>query len=110
MANALRIKRVAAVAFCVCFLFPLSQCFRSESTSGKEPPLDVLVLRDGSIEVDGHRYQRAKDFEAFLRERKPSTVHLRPAQDATYENVSGALKAIQDVGGINIGLVGNERF
>jgi biopolymer transport protein ExbD len=64
---------------------------------------------DGTIDTDGHRFQEAKGFEAFLRERKPSVVHVQPATDATYEGVSGAMKAIQDVGGIDTGLVGNEK-
>jgi biopolymer transport protein ExbD len=110
MARALWIKRVAGVAVGVIFLFSLLQCSRSGGNSSNQQPLDVRVLRDGSIEADGHRFEEAKEFEAYLRKRRPSTVHVRPATDATYEGVNGAMKAIQNVGDIDIGVVGNEKF
>ena len=91
MGRPLWIRRFAEAALYVCIFVSLLQCSRPNDNSSNKQPLDVRVLMDGTIEADGHRFQEAKGFEAFLRERRPSAVHVRPATDATYENVSGAV-------------------
>jgi len=98
-------------------------CFRGFSPKWRlrnQKPLEVQVLRDGSIVVraiadgsiafDKRRYETAKDFQAFLRERRPPTVYVRPARDASYNDVARVMTAIQETGGIDVGLVGNEKF
>jgi len=46
--------------------------------------------------------------EGFLRARKPAKIRLLPSPGVSYQDVAGAMKAIQDVGGADIGLVGNK--
>jgi len=101
-------------------LLVLSRFFPRNGDSGNQKPLEVQVLRDGSIVVraiadgsiafDKRRYETAKDFQAFLRERRPPTVYVRPARDASYNDVARVMTAIQETGGIDVGLVGNEKF
>ena len=104
------ITRIFAVAVGASLLLALLDYSRVDTKSSVPQILEVRVQRDGAIEAEGHRFQDAKDFEVFLRERRPKIVHVIPATDASYVSVNGAMKAIQNVGNIDIGLVGNEKF
>ena len=70
-----------------------------------------LEIRVGneSIEADGRSFSNSADLEAFLRERKPARIHIVPStKSVSYKRVAEVMKAIQDTGGADIGLVGNE--
>jgi biopolymer transport protein ExbD len=110
MARIVWTRRASSIALCAFSFLGLSSCSRRDSDSGNQKPLDVQVLRDGSIALDGKRYETVKDFQAFLRERRPPTVYVRPAKDASYKDVARTMTAIQEVGGIRVGIVGNEKF
>jgi len=64
-----------------------------------------LYVRQVIYEVDGQPFLNSADLEAFLRDRKPEKIYLIPARDATYEQVRGALSAIQGIGGVDVILV-----
>jgi len=67
-----------------------------------------LYVRQATYEVDGHSFLNSADLEAFLRDRKPAKIYVVLEREATYEQVRGALVAIQHVGGVDVDLVGDE--
>jgi hypothetical protein len=86
--------------------------WKEPSTHADSPKSAALPLYVGqaSYEIDGRSFETAAELEAYLRVLKPSEVRVMPSAHAQYDRVRGALEAIQRVGGIGIGLVGNARF
>jgi len=67
-----------------------------------------IHVRPGSYEIEGKAFKSSAELEGFLRARKPAKIRLLPSPGVSYQDVAGAMKAIQDVGGADIGLVGNK--
>jgi len=72
-----------------------------------QPPLEIRVGNE-SFEAEGRSFSNSVDLEAFLRERKAARIHVVPSsKTVSYKRVEEVMKAIQDTGGADIGLVGN---
>jgi hypothetical protein len=72
-----------------------------------QPPLEIRV-GDDSYEAEGRSFSNPVALEAFLRERKATRIHVvLSSKTVSYKRGEEVMKAIQDTGGADIGLVGN---
>jgi biopolymer transport protein ExbD len=100
--------KIRSIAFAAAF-FVASFAIAQDNKELGDSKARSLLIHKATYELEGKLYSNSADLEAALRLLKPTKVRVMPDKDSTYERVQIALAAIQRVGGIDIGLSGNEQ-
>ena len=68
-----------------------------------------LLIHPTTFEFQGKIVRTGAELEARLHEVRPAMIVVRADAGVKYEQVGTVMEVIQRIGGIDIGLVGNER-